>query len=128
MDRYWGRSASLQNRVHQFNSGRGLQLHLIDFTAFFVSVGFLQGGLAIAGECGHRGIAFHLRALGDRQTRGGDDRIVRSYDRDLHRLDRGVGDCAMAAAVTGIGALGARSAFMRSATGRARLGLDGLHR
>lgn len=38
----WGHVAEwlrngLQNRVHQFNSGRGLQLHLIDFTAVFGS-------------------------------------------------------------------------------------------
>ena len=66
----------LQNRVHQFNSGRGLQPHLIDFTVLFYSLRFPMGGLADTGTCGRRGIVFHFRALVDRQTGGGDDRVV----------------------------------------------------
>jgi hypothetical protein len=32
----------LQNRVRQFNSGRGLQFHFIDFATFLVRGGFRQ--------------------------------------------------------------------------------------
>ena len=86
--------------AHQFNSGRDLQLHLIDSTVLFCP------GRAPSKRTGHRrrmrarGIVFDLRALGDRQSRGGDDRIICGCNHDLHRLDRRVGNCTMALAVS----------------------------
>jgi hypothetical protein len=67
----WGHVAEwlrngLQNRVHQFNSGRGLQPHLIDFTALFYS---RRDPLRRAG---------HSAALG-----GGCDLTVWGYRRGL---------------------------------------------
>ena len=100
----WGHVAEwlrngLQNRVHQFNSGRGLQSHLIDFSALF---GYDAGCVPAGGRGRSRdfgGSFFHLRALVHRQAGGATLVPFEGHNLGLRRLDRRTGDCTMALAV-----------------------------